>query len=781
MFLLKRLIVSILVGFTMLSIARAEVNRIDIIHLAHMDIGFTDHPAVTREMQKEYIDMAIDACAANPDFRWTTESLLAVTDWWQAASPARREQLVATIERGQIAVAALPLNNAPYLDGDEWLQMLHWLPDDMWKLLHPNFAIQDDVNGFPRAGAVQLLNHGIHRLLMGMNNDSGGPPFRRPTAFWWRMLDGRRMFVYLGDSYPMGYSYFHESDWRRGPVPRIAETTFRPPQAGDFFKTDEKSLRAAHKVCLKRLHDLEAGGYPYSTLLLSFTNQWRMDNDPPFPPLADFVAAWNRLGLKPELRLVTGAEALEKFEAQAGASLPEYSGEWPDWWANGPQSAPREVSASRFAKAYLRALVSPVFGTPDAKTSSLIEELRKDLCLIDEHSWGGANAVALPDSLDSIGQFMEKARLAYRAMALGEWRQAELARHLLRDAAPGYYVINPAPLPYTGWVPIPTRAMRVDVPGMDHYQPGLQQWIRPRTPADLSPENDAADFADMAPKQISEFWVDNLAPNSVGLLRGVAPVQETPEVVKDSSGWPISVRWKGMGRPLFTHGLGDFLSARPVGFAPHWVLKDMSVGKPGKVEEVNATPGGEVEVTETGHTLVFKQQIAHPSLKRGSRTLEVWKSEPRVRLTIKIYRRSSDDPESFYVAFPLPVQGVLPRLSEGGLPFTPYTDQLPGSCKDYFAIDGWADYETKDGHWFWVSRDVPMVMFNHPEVWTRRTTPAPADRVLAVVFDNFAYAGYVGNENGSMEFQFDLLWKPSIPDPEALANTVNSEPVVVQK
>ena len=79
-----------------------------------------------------------------------------------------------------------------------------------------------------------------------------------------------------------------------------------------------------------------------------------------------------------------------------------------------------------------------------------------------------------------------------------------------------------------------------------------------------------------------------------------------------------------------------------------------------------------------------------------------------MRLTLKNYRRSSDRPESFYVAFPLPVQGTLPHLSEGGLPFTPYTDQLPGSCQDYFAIDGWADYETKDGHWFWVSRDVPI-------------------------------------------------------------------------
>jgi len=776
----KCLWLTILAVFGILPVAHAEIKRINIIHLSHMDVGFTDHPAVTREMQKKYLDEALDACTVNRDFRWTAESLLAVADWWQAAPPARREQMLAAIDAGQIAIAALPFNNAPYLDVDQWRQMLQWIPEDLWRRFHPSFAVQDDVNGFPRAGALELLDHGVHRLFMGMNSDSGGPPFQRPMAFWWRMPDGRRLLVYLGDSYPAGYSYFHEADWRRGPVPHVAETAYRRPHAGDFFKTDEASLRKAHQICLQRLHHLEANGYHYPTLVLPFSNQWRMDNDPPFPPLADFVAAWNRLGLKPELRLLTGADALDQFEAENGASLPEYSGEWPDWWSNGAASSPREVSATRFAKAYLRALSSPVFGAPDFKTTAWIEDIRKDLCLFDEHTWGAANSVAVPDSLETIGQFNEKARLAYRPMALAEWLLSERARSRLAAALPGLYVVNTAPLPYTGWVTVPTRAMRIEPTGVDHNEPGLQPWSRPRSPADLSPENDSAVFPDNVPNQITKFWVENLAANSVGPLKGAGPARETPEVVRDSSGWPVSMRWKGMARPLFTQGLGDFLSVRPVGFAPRWVLADMAAGQSGRVEEVSATPG-EVQVSETGHTVIYRQRFVHPRLRHGTRTLEIWKSEPRVRLTLSIYRLSSDDPENFYVAFSLPVEGVLPQLSNGGIPFTPYEDQLPGSCKDYFAIDGWAQYATKDGQWLWVSRDAPLVTFNRPEIWKRRTTSAPADRLLAVIFNNFWYTNFVGDEHGAMEFQFDLLWKPSIPDPQSLANTVVSEPVVVQK
>lgn len=127
--------------------------------------------------------------------------------------------------------------------------------------------MQNDVNGMPRAGVMRLLDRGVRRMMMGLNNDSGGSPLSRPAAFWWRMPDGRRMFVCLGDSYPAGYNYFHQGSWRRGPVPRVAETVYRMPREGDFFSSDETSLRQAHGInglclsgsnrrhCLDRRHE----------------------------------------------------------------------------------------------------------------------------------------------------------------------------------------------------------------------------------------------------------------------------------------------------------------------------------------------------------------------------------------------------------------------------------------------------------------------------------------------------------------------------------------------
>jgi len=40
---------------------QAAIKHIDLIHLSHADLGSADHPAVCREMQIRYLDIALDA------------------------------------------------------------------------------------------------------------------------------------------------------------------------------------------------------------------------------------------------------------------------------------------------------------------------------------------------------------------------------------------------------------------------------------------------------------------------------------------------------------------------------------------------------------------------------------------------------------------------------------------------------------------------------------------------------------------------------------------------
>jgi len=146
--------------------APAVVKEIDIVHFSHTDVGFTDSPSVCRELYCRYLDIAVDTILdsmegpADRRFFWTAEATMPVDDWWQSATPARRKQFLKAVRAGQLEVSALACNNTPFMNAAQWRTMLHWLPDRVWRQVDPKVAIQNDVNGMPRAGALALLDRG---------------------------------------------------------------------------------------------------------------------------------------------------------------------------------------------------------------------------------------------------------------------------------------------------------------------------------------------------------------------------------------------------------------------------------------------------------------------------------------------------------------------------------------------------------------------------------------------------------------------------------------------
>ncbi|MEN6532839.1 MAG: hypothetical protein ABFD89_04200, partial [Bryobacteraceae bacterium] len=183
--------------------------------------------------------------------------------------------------------------------------------------------------------------------------------------------------------------------------------------------------------------------------------------------------------------------------------------------------------------------------------------------------------------------------------------------------------------------------------------------------------------------------------------------------------------------------------------------------------------------TETPHTVQFTQDIQHPRIEKGHRSVEIWKREPHARVSVTFDRIASTDPELFFLDFSLPRPVPLPVFSSGGMAFTPYRDQLKGSCRDHFAIDGWAQYRTDAGQWLWVTRDAPLVAVGGPHTLEmHQAEPADTHRITAMVFDNSWHTNFVADSHGTMEFQFELAWAPEIVDPAALAEALTSGPIV---
>jgi len=768
------------------------IEHLDLINLSHYDIGFTDHPTVCRALQVRYLDQAIDLVLAwrgGPPasrFHWTCEANNVVWEWWQQAPAARRDLFLELVQEGLIEVCAMPFNQNPTLDAQEWRCLARWLPDDLWRALRPRTIMQSDVNGFPRAGAMALMERGAEFLWMGLNQDTGGSPLPQPGLFWWAMPDGRKLLVWNSLAYPSGYYLFEPREWRRGPLPLAADARYRPPAEGDFFSTAPEALERARQHCQATLRRWEERGYSHRRAAISMTNMWRVDNDPPCQLLPAFVAAWNAAGFTPTLALTTPTPAIAAIR-DAAREIPTLSGEWTDWWANGTASTPRELAASRRAKRLLWALDSSLY-PPSPERKQLRERCLRELCFFDEHTWGAWNSVSQPESLNARGQFAEKASLAYRPLALAELALGE-ANRALAPQTPGIHVVNPYSSPFTGWVTLTDDCLRGEYEGVEdvltgqqqpfHRLPGLKPFAgAPSGAEQFSPLDRARVFPDRIAGQVLRMWVQDLEPGQVRsyrlLPRVTAPPSPPPApcVQKDATGWPSQVRWpQTTCRPevtLFTAPIGDLVSLEFGGFAPRWTYKailslpslaERRAARERWTSQTWALPQGETLWRDTGPTLEGEQYLTHPRLHWLRRKIEIFKDTPRVQLTLSLSRISQPSAaEILYLRFPLACPaGATVRVPHGGLAYQPGREQIPHTCKDFHVLDDRLVYAYNGGRTILDCPDNALVELGGlNDALALEELTGDLALVYVVLYNNIWYTNFAGDEAGAMEFRFDL-------------------------
>ncbi|MBU9736190.1 glycoside hydrolase family 38 N-terminal domain-containing protein [Diplocloster agilis] len=814
-----------------------SIQKIDLIHHSHTDFGFTDHPMYARRLQKEYVDQALQLAMEDPDFYWTAETALPVADWWQSAEERERSLLITALQAGKLDICGMAFNTTAFHTPEEWDRIVKWLPRELTKQWKPCSIMQNDVNGMPRAALMRALDQGMNALWIGPNTYNALPPCPTPSAFYWEMPDGRKMFVWLNSGYCDGYFLFNEN-WRIGPVPAASDLCYRPPGPGDIWKADEESVLSAHRRCLETIKLLEGnsgdnleqsrdgftqnkiyGGYPYERLLVSVTNNYRIDNDPPFGPIADFVRKWRELGLKPEIRMTTATEAMHRMEEENKDRIPVKKGEWVDWWANGTVSAPVELAAGKRAAVNLKAAAMLAenrmetrrnAGEPDTAGMSKrqradYEDALKQLCMFHEHTYGSWQSVAAPFSIDARMMAAEKNVFAYRALALSENLTAELLRG--GKTTGELCLINPGKYPASTWVRFPYHCLRGDYCAVEDLishkrypllmEEGPSNFKRPEAESHLSRENVSKTFSDCVPEQIARFWADNLQPFEARGYRLLSENQGDAGCGKDTEpsldielnqrGWPGRVCRKGA--VVLDGEFGAFLSCRPKGFAPRWVLKDIFLEEDEKrarmreesLEIIAAKTENAVKTEENEYTVTYRQEFSHPSLEWGRRELILYKKENRARLHVKINRKSSFDPEVFYLAFQSPVHTV-PLFSNADLPYIPGEGQLPGSCMDYYATDGFAWYEQGERSWLWNGMDTSLTALGEPHVSERAAKmPEHPDRLLSMIFDNTWDTNFAANSCGIMEFSYEVLAdggfrREELPD---VAQALNKEPILI--
>ena len=714
-----------------------EIQTLYLISHTHTDIGYTDHQDTVFRQHLAFIDEAIELGEATADYpeesryKWTCEVTAFVERYFRERPPRQVDRFLALHRRGQMAVAAMQYHWTPLLSPAAMLRSL--LPVMRLRRdydLSITTAMQCDVNGAAWLWADLLPAIGVDSFTMSINMHRGGRPAPDLNAFWWQGPAGGKLLAYNGPHYLYGL-------FRYG--------------IGDVQHVEELLT-----PWLARLRDRP--DYPYDFLYAQVTHPARVDNGPPLPHLADFVRTWNEAGRTPRMLFVTVDEFTRMLHARYGEQLATWQGDWADWWADGVASSAYETGLNRQTEELLP-LLDLLATQVDTLAPELIDEAYHLVSLYDEHTWGSYASIRRPHAPFTRANWNRKASFAYSGYGLTHELLAQGGRTLARaltgvtpegdawrrwgqyismdpsadPAAHRFLVINPTPWPRPMRWPLPP-----DIGGAAPYA-DLEMFLVDNY-REASPLVTTAPAGMMIDVQLPGFGyavighshVDAAASTQVG--EGIIENRWYRVEVDPTTGGIRSWFDKELGRELAAqHGpwrLGQYLyetvdhpDDRRAIFALNFDREDFGVRHrdtpfrrvgPHRVELMPA------RVEPDGARVEVRLQAA------GAREVRVRYRLPEhqklLEMDVVVDKLPVTEAEAVYFPFAFALENPQFHLDLNGVPLEPETEQLPGSCRDWYGIHRWAEVNDGEISVVLVALDAPLIQVGGIQTgrWQRR-------------------------------------------------------------
>lgn len=707
---------------------------VHLIHHTHTDVGFTDSQQTIARFHAEFIDQAIDLGrrAADPagdpalrGFQWTNECFWSIEQWLARNSPERLPELLAAIRSGAIALTGTYLHYTELPDAPLLRSALsrarafcdrHALPLDT--------ALSADVNGFGWHYASALLDAGIQNFVTCVHSHHGLAPMgRRQLPFFWETHDGRELLVWNGEHYNLGNAL--------GLAPGAVITYDFADELRPATRTGD-SLPLALKRLPRYLRQLEDDGYPYDFVPLHVSGAMT-DNAPPSEGVIRFVHRWNAADDGSiTLRMSNPSELCRTVRASSVA-IPRHRGDWPDWWSDGQASTPAEVRLARSA-ARTRRWLGHLAGFPGAPARSAaqaanLQRVEENLLLFTEHTFNHSDSVAAPWDINVKGIGGGK-----RALACAAWEAAVEARHLalaglgaLPNLAPHeagdrffYKVVNPLPgavtdvarlyLEAKDFDLLPLNPRVVDTRTGEHLPCRVSPAPRgitcdvvlaldARADATLELRTGTGALRSLARNVTERGLPEDIAdgPPQVSGPAGVRRV-ETPFLRIDFdnalgiTGWFDKASGTDLLAPGRTHApFSPVYEVTPVAgqSGEEMTYARSRLGRNRKGPGVRQFAGTPTSIefhpaSENWQSVTLHYAVEGVVWWRVK--LDIWRTQPRVDVTVRLHKTSVWEPENLYASLPFAPGGNQLWLDKPGVPVRPWIDQLPDTLTDWFCI-----------------------------------------------------------------------------------------------
>lgn len=756
-----------------------RINEILVLHHSHLDIGYTHSQPILWELQRDYIDQALDLLDATADWpaisqpRWTCEVTMPVERWLATARPHDIERFRGHIATGRLGISAMALNTTPLCTAEQLVRQLSPIRGLRALLGAPIRTLnQHDVNGIPWALADLMIDSGVELLTMAINIHLGRAVTPRPGVFRWQAPSGRELLVMNGNHYTMFDQLLHTWDNR---VERMAEGL------------DE------YTRVLERLE------YPHDFLYLTSTNPpglW--DNSPPNAEVARLIRAWNDAGREPRIRYVTPDDLLARLRSIPTADLPLQRGDWTDYWNFGCASTAYETRINQGSKPRLftAELLGALRQTPTHPARiDVARRAWQALNLYDEHTWGYANTV--PGHPHGRAQERLKVHHAYEARELAdyllvteldaladnppEWRGEagallvnptgtardtyvripadwRVARKRLRAEQYGYTQMyerdagdwcGPVRLPPYGWLQLPLDALQ---PAEPHPGIRVDGWPAPLRPVGWrgTPQQVPGDRATIE----SPFHRLQFDPVT-GRIHSLWDVQQEWEVLDTQS--PLTLFEFVRER---TDGLHDDRVeayydrdlAKEKHDQPCWKVDWHAVR-----ERATRPLACRVERDAISATLVL--ELEAPGVTGLVQRFTLRADTPLIECEVRFEKLVRAEPESIYVAVPLNLpEDWRCHFDSAGVPIELDADQLPRACRDWFTVESYVSMHAGSRGVTLYCPDAPMIQagdFHFGRL--QDSIPRPArPMMLAWPMNNYWNTNFPRIQPGLVQFRYVL-------------------------
>jgi len=457
-----------------------------------------------------------------------------------------------------------------------------------------------------------------------------------------------------------------------------------------------ESYKKLKELLPEHLKEIEQD-YPYDAICL----QIAMDNQPPLLKICDTVRTWNEKEKNPEIVIATPSMFFEYMKDRYEQRFPVYKLSWPDWWADGNGSCALETLLCLNNRRRIienECLWSLLNLKGKRYPAERIRDIWRNLFFFAEHTFGASESVSRPFSASTLKQWAIKSGFVYQADIENQ--------RLINDGEKFFAVVCQGEKEDRRKQKIETDTMENDFYRIKfNLKTGRIESIYDR--------------------QLKEELVDSTAFYSFNqyIYENINRPAEREAIWKEHSEEPL---WAA-GRKRKE---AQFIRYKPV-------FKSLEIYREEKRERCILRFEGKG----------CSQIISEINLPHLSKKIEI---------TNTISKNAVIEPEGLYFAFPFNFRRPSVRIcGPGKAVFEPETQQLSGSCRDYYSIEDWVVICDEKKEVCFVSPDAPLIQIADINTgkWLKKLL-VENGTIFSYVMNNYWYTNFRAYQEGRISFRY---------------------------